>query len=50
MYYNYRVGKFPVAEAPGASVFCKFENGEIFHTYSSFSRGLENFLGALQLA
>ncbi len=46
MYYNYRVGKFPAAEAPGASVFYKNENGEIFHTYSSFSRGLENFLGA----
>jgi len=45
MYYNYRVGKFPAAEAPGASVFCKNESGEIFHTYSSFSRGLENFLG-----
>ena len=45
MYYNYRAGKFPAAEAPGASVFYKDESGEIFHTYSSFARGLENFLG-----
>jgi predicted dithiol-disulfide oxidoreductase (DUF899 family) len=44
MYYNYRVGKFPTTEAPGTSVFTKNERGEIFHTYSAFARGLENFL------
>jgi predicted dithiol-disulfide oxidoreductase (DUF899 family) len=45
MYYNYRIGKFPSSEAPGVSVFSKSDSGELFHTYSSFARGLENFLG-----
>lgn len=45
MYYNYRIGKFPGSEAPGVSVFYKSDSGELFHTYSSFARGLENFLG-----
>ena len=45
-YYNYQKGaKFPVTEAPGISAFFKDGNGEVFHTYSSFGRGLENFLG-----
>src|SRR6266567_2556387 len=46
MYYNYHAGKFPGSEAPGVSVFYKSESGEVFHTYSSFARGLENFIGA----
>jgi predicted dithiol-disulfide oxidoreductase (DUF899 family) len=45
MYYNYRTGTFPSSEAPGVSVFSKSDSGELFHTYSSFARGLENFLG-----
>ena len=46
VYYNYRKGKeFPVAEAPGISVFYQDENGDIFHTYSVFARGLDLFLG-----
>lgn len=45
-YYNYqRPAKFPVAEAPGISSFYKDSEGQVFHTYSSFGRGLENFLG-----
>ena len=45
-YYNYQAGaKFPVTEGPGISSFYKDENGDIYHTYSSFGRGLENFLG-----
>lgn len=45
-YYNYQENaKFPVTEGPGISVFFKGENGEVFHSYSSFGRGLENFLG-----
>ncbi len=43
--YNYRLGGFPVDEAPGLSVFCKDEDGEIFHTYSSYARGLDILLG-----
>lgn len=41
MYYNYRFGYFPVKEAPGVSVFYKNDNGEIFHTYSCYARGLD---------
>lgn len=44
--YNYQAGaRFPSDEAPGVSSFAKNEAGEIFHTYSSFGRGLENLLG-----
>lgn len=44
--YNYTEGgKFPVPECPGISSFYKDADGNVFHTYSSFGRGLENFLG-----
>ena len=33
-------------ERPGASVYCKNAEGEIFHTYSTYSRGLDIFLRA----
>jgi predicted dithiol-disulfide oxidoreductase (DUF899 family) len=33
-------------ELPGLSVFYKDENGEVFHTYSSYARGLDTFVGA----
>lgn len=41
MDYNYKKNRFPSEEAPGASVFYKDENGDIFHTYSAYARGLE---------
>ena len=47
-YYNYDVGKFPAEEAPGASVFFKDEVGRIFHTYSTYARGLDMLVGAYQ--
>ncbi len=40
VYYNYKMGVFPSEEAPGVSVFYKDEHGDIFHTYSSYARGL----------
>ena len=43
--YNYAVTEFNVEEAPGASVFYKNGAGEIFHTYSTYGRGLDIFLG-----
>jgi len=43
--YNYAVGEFPSEEAPGASVFYKDEAGEIFHTYSTYARGLDILVG-----
>src|SRR6202011_2353981 len=39
-YYNYRKGEFMMDELPGLSVFYKDGNGEIFHTYSPYARGL----------
>lgn len=46
VYYNYAVGEFPSEEAPGASVFAKDAAGEVFHTYSSYARGLDILVGA----
>ena len=45
VYYNYDMNEFPSEEGPGASVFYKNEAGEIFHTYSSFARGLDPMIG-----
>jgi predicted dithiol-disulfide oxidoreductase (DUF899 family) len=46
VYYNYDVMEFPSEEAPGASVFYKDGTGGIFHTYSSYARGLDILVGA----
>jgi len=46
MEYNYDMMEFPSEEAPGVSVFYKNEAGEIFHTYSSYARGLDILVGA----
>ena len=46
VYYNYAMTEFPSEEAPGASVFYKDETGSIFHTYSSYGRGLDHLIGA----
>jgi predicted dithiol-disulfide oxidoreductase (DUF899 family) len=44
-YYNYTLGEFPSEEAPGVSVFARDATGEVFHTYSSFARGLDILVG-----
>ncbi len=43
--YNYTTVEFPSDELPGASVFLKDANGEIFHTYSTYARGLDILVG-----
>ncbi len=48
-YYNYATGKFPVEEAPGISIFYRNDAGEIFHTYSCYSRGLDMLNGTYHL-
>ena len=48
VYYNYRMGKFPSEEAPGLSVFYQDGTGDIFHTYSSYARGLDRLIGTYQ--
>ncbi len=44
--YNYRENKSKSTELPGISVFYKDENGDVFHTYSCYSRGLDMLNGA----
>lgn len=41
VYYNYKETSFPVEEAPGISVFYKDDEGNVFHTYSCYARGLD---------
>ena len=45
-YYNYRTDEFRMDELPGLSVFYKDENGDVFHTYSTYARGLDILVGA----
>ncbi len=51
VFYNFE--KIPSKEAndelPGLSVFVKDEAGAIFHTYSTYARGLEQAIGTLML-
>jgi predicted dithiol-disulfide oxidoreductase (DUF899 family) len=49
VYYNYAMGEFPSEEGPGASVFARDAAGEVFHTYSSYARGLDILLGAYNI-
>ena len=41
MNYNFRITQFPSEEAPGISVFYRDEEGNVFHTYSCYARGLD---------
>src|ERR1700734_741639 len=43
--YNYEMQVFPAEERPGLSAFYK-DGGEIFHTYSTYARGLDMLVGA----
>ena len=48
--YNYQADtEFPMQEAPGLSVFYRDPDGSIFHTYSTYARGLDLFLGVYNL-
>lgn len=47
--YNYRIVPVSVDELPGISVFYRDENGDIFHTYSAYARGVDMINGAYQL-
>ena len=44
--YNYTIQEFPSKEAPGLSVFHKDQNGDVFHTYSTYGRGLDTLVTA----
>jgi predicted dithiol-disulfide oxidoreductase (DUF899 family) len=45
VHYNYGMVE-GYDELPGLSVFYKDENGDVFHTYSSYARGNEEVIGA----
>jgi len=40
-YYNYRIQPNTVSDQVGISVFASNERGEMFHTYSCYSRGVD---------
>ena len=46
VYYNYGMEQFPSEEAPGLSAFYKDPSGAVFHTYSTYARGLDMLVGA----
>src|SRR6202045_2635977 len=46
VYYNYSMQQFPSEERPGTSAFYKDAAGNVFHTYSSYARGLDILIGA----
>lgn len=49
VHYNYRDQPFESEEAPGISVFQRDADGQIFHTYSTYGRGVEAMMGTYQL-
>jgi len=49
VFYNFQKAQDPGEEMPGFSIFYKNENGEVFHTYSSYARGNEEVIGAYML-
>ena len=49
MYYNYKIQSFPMEQGQGLSAFYKDSAGNIFHTYSTYGRGVEPFINAYNL-
>ena len=49
LYYNYGEWPFAHEELPGISAFYKDDAGEIFHTYSTYGRGVEVMMGTYNL-
>ena len=47
-YYNYRIGPDIHPEKEGLSVFYKNGDGEVFHTYSCYARGIDMLNGTYQ--
>ncbi|HEY6967217.1 MAG TPA: DUF899 domain-containing protein [Burkholderiales bacterium] len=44
--YNYALGEARMEELPGASAFYRDGSGAVFHTYSTYARGLDTMIGA----
>ena len=49
VYYNYGLTEVPIEELPGLSVFARDAAGTVYHTYSTYSRGLDLLIGAYNL-
>ena len=49
VYYNYGMEPFPGEEMPGLSVFYKDDSGDVFHTYSTYGRGVEVMMGTYNM-
>jgi predicted dithiol-disulfide oxidoreductase (DUF899 family) len=49
VYYNYGRWPFPHEELPGISVFYRDDAGSVFHTYSTYGRGVEVMMGAYNM-
>ena len=47
--YNYGMTAFPHTEAPGISFFWRDDDGAVFHTYSTYGRGVEAMMGSYAL-
>jgi len=47
--YNYGMTEFPAEEAPGISLFYKDGEGRVFHTYSTYGRGVEVMMGTYNM-
>jgi predicted dithiol-disulfide oxidoreductase (DUF899 family) len=46
VYYNYQMTEDGFDELPGLSVFYRGDNGDVFHTYSTYGRGGDILIGA----
>ena len=49
VYYNYSMQSLKAEELPGISVFCKDDAGQVFHTYSTYGRGVEVMMGTYNM-
>ena len=43
--YNFTKSTFPSTEAPGVSIFARNGTGKIYHTYSTYGRGIDMLNG-----
>jgi predicted dithiol-disulfide oxidoreductase (DUF899 family) len=49
VHYNYGKWSDPQDELPGLSVFYRDDTGQVFHTYSTYGRGVEVMMGAYNM-
>jgi predicted dithiol-disulfide oxidoreductase (DUF899 family) len=47
--YNFSLKEVPIEELPGLSVFARDEAGNVYRTYSTYSRGLDILIGTYNL-